>query len=56
MCQLNIKNHYLDNEFFYLGFVYTGPQLCQDVMDLYLKIDMEMLKHGVRKWSLITLR
>ena len=37
---------------FYLGFVYTGPQLCQDVMNLYLKRHGK--KNGVRKWSLIT--
>ena len=37
---------------FYLGVVYTGPPLCQDVTELYLK------RHGkinsTRKWSLIT--
>ena len=37
---------------FYLGVVYTGPALCQDVTTLYLK------RHGKknerRKWSLIT--
>ena len=37
---------------FYLGFVYIGPQLCQDVMDLYLKRHGK--RNGVRKWSLIT--
>ena len=37
---------------FYLGFVYAGPQLCQDVMNLYLKRHGK--KNGVRKWSLIT--
>ena len=37
---------------FYLGIVYTGPALCQEVTRLYLK------RHGnknvTRKWSLIT--
>ena len=37
---------------FYLGFVYIGPQLCQDVMNLYLKRHGK--KNGVRCWSLIT--
>ena len=37
---------------FYLGFVYTGPTLCQDVTDLYLKRHRKV--NGIRKWSLIT--
>ena len=37
---------------FYLGVVYTGPPLCQDVTDLYLKRHGKI--KGVRKWSLIT--
>jgi hypothetical protein len=37
---------------FYLGVVYTGPPLCQDITDLYLK--RHGLIKGLRKWSLIT--
>ena len=37
---------------FYLGIIYTGPPLCQDVTDLYLKRHGK--KNNVRKWSLIT--
>ena len=37
---------------FYLGIVYTGPPLCQDVTDLYLKRHRKI--NGKRKWSLIT--
>ena len=37
---------------FYLGVVYTGPPLCQDVTELYLKRHGKM--NGARKWSLIT--
>ena len=37
---------------FYLGVVYTGPPLCQDVADLYLKRHGKI--NGKRKWSLIT--
>ena len=37
---------------FYLGVVYTGPPLCQDVTELYLKRHGKI--NGIRKWSLIT--
>ena len=37
---------------FYLGVVYTGPPLCQDVTELYLKRHGKI--DGKRKWSLIT--
>ena len=37
---------------FYLGVVYTGPQRCQDVTELYLK--RHGIKSGERMWSLIT--
>ena len=37
---------------FYLGVVYTGPPLCQDVTELYLKRHGKI--NGARKWSLIT--
>jgi len=37
---------------FYLGIVYTGPPLCQDVTTLYLKRHGK--KNDPRKWSLIT--
>ena len=37
---------------FYLGVVYTGPSLCQDVTELYLKRHGKI--NGARKWSLIT--
>ena len=37
---------------FYLGVIYTEPQLCQEVTTLYLKRHGK--KNGVRKWSLIT--
>ena len=37
---------------FYLGIVYTGPAMCQDVTRLYLKRHGK--KNGTRKWSLIT--
>ena len=37
---------------FYLGVVYTGPPLCQDVTVLYLKRHGKI--NGARKWSLIT--
>jgi len=37
---------------FYLGVVYTGPPLCQDVSELYLKRHGKI--NGERKWSLIT--
>lgn len=37
---------------FYLGVVYTGPALCQEVTRLYLKRHGK--KNGTRKWSLIT--
>ena len=37
---------------FYLGVVYTGPPLCQDVTELYLKRHGRI--NGERKWSLIT--
>ena len=37
---------------FYLGVVYTGPPLCQDVTELYLKRHGKI--NGTRKWSLIT--
>ena len=37
---------------FYLGIVYTGPPLCQDVTELYLKRHGKI--NGERKWSLIT--
>ena len=37
---------------FYLGVVYTGPPLCQDVTELYLKRHGKI--NGKRKWSLIT--
>ena len=37
---------------FYLGIVYTGPALCQEVTTLYLKRHGK--KNKVRKWSLIT--
>ena len=37
---------------FYLGVVYTGPVLCQEVTKLYLKRHGN--KNGTRKWSLIT--
>ena len=36
----------------YLGVVYTGPALCQDVTTLYLKRHGK--KNDRRKWSLIT--
>ena len=36
---------------FYLGIVYTGSPLCQDLTDLYLKRHGK--KNNVRKWSLI---
>ena len=37
---------------FYLGVVYTGSPLCQDVTELYLKRHGKI--NGERKWSLIT--
>ena len=37
---------------FYLGIVYTGPAMCQEVTRLYLKRHGK--KNGTRKWSLIT--
>lgn len=37
---------------FYLGVVYTGPAMCQEVTRLYLKRHGK--KNGTRKWSLIT--
>ena len=37
---------------FYIGVVYTGPPLCQDVSELYLKRHGKI--NGERKWSLIT--
>jgi len=37
---------------FYLGVIYTGPELCQEVTTLYLK--RHGRKNGVRRWSLIT--
>ena len=37
---------------FYLGVVYMGPALCQDVTRLYLKRHGK--KNDRRKWSLIT--
>ena len=37
---------------FYLGIVYTGPAMCQEVTKLYLKRHGK--KNGNRKWSLIT--
>ena len=37
---------------FYIGIVYTGPLLCQDVTELYLKRHGKI--DGKRKWSLIT--
>ena len=37
---------------FYLGVIYTGPELCQEVTTLYLKRHGN--KNGTRKWSLIT--
>ena len=37
---------------FYLGVVYMGPPLCQDITDLYLKRHGNI--NGLRKWSLIT--
>jgi len=37
---------------FYLGIVYTGPPLCQDVTKLHLKRHGK--KNDRRKWSLIT--
>jgi hypothetical protein len=37
---------------FYLGIVYNGPTLCQEITRLYLKRHGK--KNGTRKWSLIT--
>ena len=37
---------------FYLGVIYTGPELCQNITRLYLKRHGKT--KGVRKWSLIT--
>ena len=37
---------------FYLGVTYTGPPLCQDVTELYLKRHGKI--NGKRKWSVIT--
>ena len=37
---------------FYLGVIYTGPELCQEITTLYLKRHGK--KNGVRRWSLIT--
>ena len=37
---------------FYLGIVYNGPALCQEITRLYLKRHGK--KNGTRKWSLIT--
>ena len=37
---------------FYLGVIYIGPELCQDITRLYLKRHGKT--KGVRKWSLIT--
>ena len=37
---------------FYLGVIYTGPELCQEVTTLYLKRHGKI--NGARKWSLIT--
>jgi len=37
---------------FYLGVTYTGPPLCQDATELYLKRHGKI--NGKRKWSLIT--
>ena len=37
---------------FYLGVIYTGPELCQDITRLYLKRHGKT--KGVRRWSLIT--
>ena len=36
---------------FYLGVIYTGPALCQDVTTVYLKRHGK--KNNIRKWSLI---
>ena len=36
---------------FYLGVIYTGPELCQEVTTLYLKRHGK--QNGVRRWSLI---
>ena len=37
---------------FYLGFVYRGPPLMQEVQDVYLK--RHGRKDGTRRWSIIT--
>ena len=37
---------------FYLGFVYRGPPLMQEVQDVYLK--RHRRKEGTRRWSIIT--
>lgn len=37
---------------FYLGFVYRGPPLMQEVQDVYLK--RHGRKDGIRRWSIIT--
>ena len=37
---------------FYLGFVYRGPPLMQEVQDVYLK--RHGRKEGTRRWSIIT--
>ena len=37
---------------FYLGVIYTGPELCQDITRLYLKRHGKT--KGARRWSLIT--
>ena len=36
---------------FYLGVIYTGPALCQDVTTVYIKRHGN--KNNIRKWSLI---
>ena len=37
---------------FYLGFVYRGPPLMQEVQNVYLKRHGK--KEGTRRWSIIT--
>ena len=49
---LEYKNPLPRQRVFYLGVVYTGPPLCQDVTELYLKRHGKI--NGARKWSLIT--
>ena len=49
---LKYEEHLPRQRVFYLGVVYTGPPLCQDVTELYLKRHGKI--NGERKWSLIT--